>query len=320
MQGIDQRLSREYARQRALNEQQREQRIAEAQRLDPGIRALQDELRQRFLSGTRDMLADKSQTQRLAQALRVDVARLQGEITGRLQALGLPPDHMELCYRCDACGDTGFLGEFGQRMCACYRLRRTELMREDAGLGGQEGQRFDAFDPGVFESDEQRNQAENAAGLCARYADGLKAVGKLNLILMGASGLGKTFLLNCVADRAITSGVPALPMTAFNMLAAMREYHFGANGGDSMLSRMLSCELLLIDDLGTEPMLRNITVEYLFMLLNERLNRRLHTVIATNLTPKDLLERYGERVLSRLMDRQSGEFIRLTGKDLRLRK
>ena len=76
--------------------------------------------------------------------------------------------------------------------------------------------------------------------------------------------------------------------------------------------------LLLIDDLGTEPMMRNITVEYLFTLLNERIAAKRHTVIATNLSPVQLQERYGERVMSRILDRSRGVALKFVGRDVRL--
>ena len=81
---------------------------------------------------------------------------------------------------------------------------------------------------------------------------------------------------------------------------------------------LVEAPLLLIDDLGAEPMMQNITVEYLFMLLNERMTAKRHTVIATNLSPTQLQERYGERVMSRILDRSRGVALMLTGKDVRL--
>ena len=81
--------------------------------------------------------------------------------------------------------------------------------------------------------------------------------------------------------------------------------------------QLLNVPLLLIDDLGSEPMMRNITVEYLFTLLNERMAMNRHTVICTNLSPMQVQERYGERVMSRMFDRSRGATIQLTGKDLR---
>ena len=98
----------------------------------------------------------------------------------------------------------------------------------------------------------------------------------------------------------------------------MRKQHVGSDELFDGFTSLLEAPLLLIDDLGTEPMMRNITVEYLFTLLNERMANKRHTVIATNLTPLQLQERYGERVASRLLDRSQTLPLLLRGKDLRL--
>lgn len=319
MSELDTRLRAEYQARRRQAEAERDERMADAIRRDGEIGALQQRLRARFAQSTREMLARPKDSDGIADQLRRDVSQIQSEIARRLGALGMPEDALSVRCACDVCQDTGYVGELRQTMCECMKLRRMQLMREDAGLTGGDGQTFEAFDPSVFPEGTQRERALGARALCEKYTSSLLGGGALNLVLMGESGLGKTYLLNCVAARAIQQGVPAMPMSAFQMLGAMREYHFGQTGEDAQLNQMLSAELLLIDDLGTEPMLRNITVEYLFMLLNERMSRRLHTVIATNLSPGELLERYNERVVSRLMDRTKGEFIRLTGKDIRFR-
>ena len=140
----------------------------------------------------------------------------------------------------------------------------------------------------------------------------------MNLLLSGSGGLGKTFLLNCVFERVISRGFSAVRITAFRMLEAMRRQCFGAADGDVSFDQLLEAPLLLVDDLGSEPMMKNITVEYLFTLLNERMAAGRRTVIATNLSPVQLKERYGERVASRLLDRSKGLLIQLEGKDLRL--
>ncbi|MBQ6595783.1 MAG: DNA replication protein DnaC, partial [Clostridia bacterium] len=101
------------------------------------------------------------------------------------------------------------------------------------------------------------------------------------------------------------------------LFEAMRRQHYAGNDGSNDFASLMDAPLLLIDDLGTEPMLRNITVEYLFLLLNARLTARRHTVIVTNLDLEQLRVRYGERVYSRLSDRRATLIMRLTGKDLR---
>ena len=131
-------------------------------------------------------------------------------------------------------------------------------------------------------------------------------------------GLGKSFLLNCVYERVSSRGLPALRTTAYRMFDAMRKRHMGDDGGADAFAALLEVPLLLVDDLGTEPLMRNITVEYLFLLLNERMEAGLSTMVTTNLTPAQIQERYGERVCSRLFDRLSALTIKLEGKDLRL--
>ena len=116
-------------------------------------------------------------------------------------------------------------------------------------------------------------------------------------------------------ERVTSRGYSAVRITAFRMFEAMRQQHVGNDEKFDGFSTLIEVPLLLIDDLGTEPMMRNITIEYLFTLLNERIAAKRHTVIATNLTLEQIKERYGERVSSRLMDHCG--VLQLTGKDLR---
>ena len=124
---------------------------------------------------------------------------------------------------------------------------------------------------------------------------------------------------NAVADSAISTVAPAPTTVPF---AAQPGQEIAATPEDVSpiqvdFDALLDAPLLLIDDLGAEPLMRNITIEYLFLLLSERGLRDRHTVITTNLTPVQLQERYGERVSSRLLNRDTTGIIKLTGKDLR---
>ena len=98
----------------------------------------------------------------------------------------------------------------------------------------------------------------------------------------------------------------------------MRGCHFSDGEKRQEFDQLIKCDMLIIDDLGTEPIMQNITREYLFTLLNERLTQRRHTVIATNLGIPELLNRYGERVFSRLFDTMNVSVTQLKGKDLRM--
>ena len=178
-----------------------------------------------------------------------------------------------------------------------------------------ERETFETFDQSIYPSDAQRRQMLSARRIVENFADTFPKTGKHNLLLLGQSGLGKSFLLNSIAARALTRGIALRKVTAYtlldHLLAGIRRNADGAGP-------FLSTPLLLIDDLGTEPMLQNITLEYLFSILNERRNASLHTVIASNLSVEKLQERYGERVFSRLVSADDTQLLQLTGENLRL--
>ena len=133
----------------------------------------------------------------------------------------------------------------------------------------------------------------------------------------GFPGLGKTYLLNCMGKRILQRGYSVLKLTAFKLMEILKVSYLNNDSALTSLGDLLSVDLLLIDDLGTEPRYNNITVEYLFSLINERVLSRKHTVIATNLTPSNVKERYGERIYSRLSDDNTGGFFELKGDDIR---
>ena len=219
---------------------------------------------------------------------------------------------MEEHYRCPVCRDTGYVGDAPARFCACFERRLA--MGEQ---GGQAAQTFEAFNAAfVPEENGQRARLLEAKGLLEEFADRYPQARWRNIVLSGAGGLGKSFLLNCVYERVSSRGLPATRSTAYRVFDAMRKRHMG--DGEDGFAALLETPLLLVDDLGTEPLMRNITVEYLFLLINERMEAGLSTMVTTNLNPAQILERYGERVCSRLFDRACALAIRLEGKDLRL--
>ena len=127
---------------------------------------------------------------------------------------------------------------------------------------------------------------------------------------------------NYIEGLFLSSAVTRDPDTTMEALIRTLELVRGAGFGDEQkareFDRLMGAEILLIDDLGTEPMVRNITVEYLFSLINERTGGGMHTVIATNLSFEDLKNRYTERISSRLLDKNGFEVVGLAGEDLRL--
>ena len=305
----------EYARQRYENEREQRAREREAFSRDPGL----EELRARSIALAADSLRaamrepDADKRRAIAGEMRKKGAFFNAETRRRLRALGLPEDYLEEHYRCPVCRDTGYVGDAPARFCACFERRLA------AGeQSGQAAQTFETFNAAfVPEEKGQRARLLEAKRLLEEFADRYPEARWRNVVLSGAGGLGKSFLLNCVYARVGGRGFPVTRTTAYRMFDAMRRRHVGDAEEADGFAALLEAPLLLVDDLGTEPMMRNITVEYLFLLVNERMEAGLSTMVTTNLTPAQIQERYGERVCSRLFDRLSALAIKLEGKDLR---
>jgi len=136
----------------------------------------------------------------------------------------------------------------------------------------------------------------------------------LNINMIGGTGTGKTFLLECMASNLIDKGFNVMFTTAFALNDECRKYHFSL---PSKVNEYMDCDVLVIDDLGCEPLLKNITVEYLFNIIHLRQKRYKPTLISTNLTMEDILNRYDDRIFSRLSNKMLAITIPFNGIDMR---
>ena len=302
---------------RVRNEQEelrrREQIAAEQPEIDALVRQRED-----LIFGTlRNILNGSAETADLPARME----KLTAGIRGKLQEKGFPADYLAPVYRCPVCKDTGRVGEPVKGLCTCLKKAYQQKLRETIGLGSQRRETFETFDPAVFPDEKnpgqafsQRDQMKIFRDDCRTWADTYPQQRARDIVLSGKSGLGKTFLLHAMAERLIERDINVLIISAYRMLEILRRSYFENNEGASDL---LDAEVLMIDDLGSEPLMQNITVEQLFNLLNERQNRGLSTVISTNLNLVEFRERYTERIASRLTDTRYCMVLNLTGKDIR---
>ncbi len=143
---------------------------------------------------------------------------------------------------------------------------------------------------------------------------------KRTIVLYGATGTGKTFLASCMANKILSRGMSVTALTAFGFVNRVLKYHTTFNEEKlSHLTPLLDSDLLVIDDLGTESILKNVTLEYLYMVLSERINSGKLTLVTTNLSKDGILSRYGERIYSRLFDKSLGYSGYISGDDIRLK-
>lgn len=302
----------EYERIRANERKALNERIERAEQREPRLKAIAKQRRQLILQ-LAQAVHDTDTFEEVERRTKLQLDALDREARRLLHDAGLPEDDLQLHYRCPICKDTGYVGDTVREECNCLKQARLKQLGQCANIN--ENETFMRFDEAVFPNERQRRRMHNARRLCEAYADGFPKTDTENLLLIGAPGLGKTFLLNCILERVTSRGFTANKVTAYNLIGSILK---GIKSGEDAVAPYLSVELLLIDDLGSEPMMQNITREYLFSILNERRNSAQHTVVATNLSYQELQEGYGERVFSRLIDTACCKVLRLEGENLRL--
>ena len=210
-------LLEEYAQQRSANDQDLEARIAHACAVEPEIARLRAESAELALSAMRSILAQDSVEQRAA--LASDMKRrgqgINAEIRELLKKHGLPEDELQPRYRCDVCRDTAYVGEAPARFCECFEQRLRLRLYEDGSMVRTDEQNFDRFDAGrIPEENGQREQMISIRRMCEQYADRFPDTDYSNILLTGAGGLGKTFLLNSIFERVTSRGGSAVRITA----------------------------------------------------------------------------------------------------------
>ena len=215
-----------------------------------------------------------------------------------LKENGFPEDYLDPVFRCPDCRDTGLIGG---KHCHCFDREVIRLFYAQSGLSS-------------------RQIMETAVRSCRRFVSQFGSGGNY-LLLTGQPGLGKTFLSHCIAKELIESGHSVIYLSAgtlFDRLAGAqfsRDSSLQESGPDPDYIR--GCDLLIIDDLGTE-LTNAFTVSALFRLLNERISTGRAVIISTNLGLAELTNIYSERISSRILEHFT--LVSLFGRDIRIRK
>ena len=318
-----QKVMEQLAARRARNAREEERRRREALAKCPEIGRVMDARREAVMKSVYSAFtipADENLTEK--------VEAWNAQIKALLVQSGFPADYLEPVFHCVQCEDTGYTGSGKKMLCACARAMYAQLLEKEGGF--EREQTFENYDPNVFPDTpmdslpdaqaafrtiSQRRYMEVLRRKCEAYADALPNPPQRMLLLYGGSGLGKTYLLRSIHARAREKGVPALCVTANQFIRTARQAIFQRSQED--LDALYDTELLLLDDLGTEPLIENVTLEELFNLINERQTSNKCTVLSTNLTMNELKTRYTERILSRFRDAHACQTLQFLGRDIR---
>lgn len=315
-------IMREYGRQQIENHHKLEERRKEIYARLPVVKQLEAEIAERSVACAKKLLeGDKGVLDRLKEDLR-DLREQKALI---IRAAGYPDDYLELHYRCPDCRDTGLVDG---RKCHCFLQAQMKLLHAQSNLEDVlERENFKALSYQYYDDTEILPQLgiTNAAYM-RRVVAGCKEFVRDfdkkhdNLLFTGSTGVGKTFLTNCIARELMDDFHSVIYLTASDLFDVFSRNKFDYDNAEDMKDMyrfILDCDLLIIDDLGTE-LNNSFTSSQLFYCINERMNMSRSTIISTNLTLARLRDSYTDRVTSRIM---SGyRIIPLYGGDIRLLK
>ncbi len=315
---ILQELREEYAKRQQQNRQEEEFRRMQAEAACPEIGAVMEERQNLILATLLGVLDGKAAADDIPQRTEVCNRRL----ASLLKKHGFARDYLDPVYTCPLCQDTGYVGEVIRERCECFKQAFYTRLYQRMGLSESKAQSFDSFDLSIFSDEKlpgksysQRELMNVIRQTCQQYAENYPAVPMKDMLLMGQSGLGKTFLMHAMAKTLIKRGVNVLILSAYKFLEIARRAYMSGDNRD--LDAVMTADVLMIDDMGAEPLMENITIPQWFNLINERQIAGKGTVISTNLMEDNLRNRYTERVASRLTKGSGYRLIQFGGEDVR---
>ncbi len=236
---------------------------------------------------------------------------------------GYPEDYLEPIYECNDCKDTGYIGS---KKCHCFQKAIIELLYTQSNLKETlEKENFDHFSFSYYSDNhiDAKTGTSSLANIKKAHAVAMNFVNRFgkdfnNLFLYGDTGVGKTFLSNCIAKELMDKSYSVIYLSSFELFDVFAKSKFGRDSSaDEMHEHIFDCDLLIIDDLGTE-LTNAFTVSQLFLCINERLLRKKSTIISTNLSLDSLVDLYSERTFSRITSNYT--ILKITGDDIRIKK
>ena len=232
-----------------------------------------------------------------------------------LKKCNLTKEDLKPQYICKKCNDTGFVKG---KKCTCYKAEQNKLYLNECGINKSTLPSFKNVNFETF--GQHKDDIEKIYNLTKSFVekkDGTKQM----VVIYGKTGVGKTYLTECALNQAISNDVYTIYTTAFKLNDEFLKYHIAKfEEKPYILSPYLESDLLIIDDLGSENKLKNVTSEYLYLVLDTRTRNGLKTIITTNLTPDQVQDTYEDRVFSRMFNKQVGVLLNMPGEDLRFKK
>ncbi len=315
-------IMREYGRQQIENRHRLEERREQVYQRVPAVLELESEIAGRSVACAKKLLEGD---QGALEQLRADLKDLKEQKALLIRAAGFPDNVLDMQYRCNDCQDTGLING---RKCHCFLQGQMKLLYAQSNLDAVLGREnfaalsFEYYDDQTVIPQIAMTNAgymRQVVSWCHDFVDSFGTKHE-NLLFTGSTGVGKTFLTNCIASALMERYYSVIYLSASDLFEVFSRNKFDYQPEDEMKDMyryILDCDLLIIDDLGTE-LNNSFTSSQLFYCVNERMNMKRSTIISTNLSVAMLRDSYTDRVTSRLMSGYT--VIPLYGGDIRLLK
>ncbi len=306
-------IIREYEERQTQNHRELIRRRERIYTLIPEYKKLEDEVASISVARAKQLLDDPSADKN---DYHKRIAAIASQKRALLKEHGYDADYLEPGYTCTDCLDTGYIN--GEK-CHCFRQMEITLLYEQSNIQEMIAkENFSTLSYEYYEG-EDLTRFQNAVNVSKNFVTGFKNHYQ-NLFFYGTVGTGKSFLSGCIAKELLSQGCSVIYFSANGLFETLARYAFDTKSKDTLYNLnkdLYNCDLVIIDDLGTE-VTNNFVSSQLFAILNERHLRQKATIISTNLSLEELRDRYSERVFSRITSNYS--ICKLTGKDIRIQR
>lgn len=315
------RIMSEYEELRMNAAQERKKRIDAVNKKYPRIGEIEKEIFKRGLENANNILKNPDNADDYNTGFKENLKRLNDEKSKIMAENNIPADYADYKYKCSVCSDTGF-DEDGKK-CVCFKQR---LINEAYSMSNMseliKKNNFSTFSLDCYSRESEDGllspyeNMEKILNNCKRFCDNFDEEQK-GLVFYGPTGLGKTFLSGAIMKEMIDKGKTVVYTRATKMFSLYEDYKFGRNTDKSVIDDIYNADLLIIDDLGTEPINKN-NFSFLFDVINERAAEGRKIIINTNLQLSDITKIYSMRFTSRLYEYFM--MYKFYGEDVRIKK
>lgn len=321
MSNTTEKILKEYEDLEINSEKERKERIAYIYKKYPKIKEIDDKIRDCGVACLNKILSSPAKSDEVEFFIEKEMEKFKAERKKLILDYDIDPDFDKKKFKCEKCSDTGFIGN---EKCSCFIQRIMDEEFNNSNMGEkQKSQTFDKFDLEKYSKTEKEDsithfeRMSKIYNLSVDFCNNFDCAEK-SLLFYGGTGVGKTFLSSCIANDLMSKGKTVLYARASRLFELFERNHFGR--GDflkdkELIDRVYTCDLLIIDDLGTELHTRNIP-SFLYDFFDERISNNRKMIINTNYNSKELEDLYTKRFTSRLYE--NFYVLKFAGKDMRI--